>query len=235
MERRDDLAPFFHGGWLGPSTDRAKEKTAMTYPVGKAWRLLSFRRLLACKGSAEGDCGTAGDGRQAEHAGNSWAKAGYAEAERNAGTMQGGGCDQEAEAEGERTGRTQFTAMGMAVEEGEEANDGGRGYDRQADGGCDQKAKADDRGKDRRLDKGQADAGHGKAEADGHHRYESGGNGDKRAATDLACPDTHGDHGQDVVGAEERMGNAGHQRAMGCRIQMGKGRTGRQRHQGSGE
>ena len=114
-------------------------------------------------------------------------------------------------------------------------DNGSRGCDRQADGSGNQQAKADDGSEDRRLDKWQAYACNSKAEAHGHHGDEGSGNGKKRAATDLACPDAHGNHGQDVVCAEERVGEAGHQRAVSCRIEMGKGGACRQRHQGSGE
>ncbi len=115
--------------------------------------------------SAEGDRGTADNGCKAEDPGDSRAEAGDAKAKRDAGAMQGGGCDQEAEARGQGAGGTQFTAMGMTMEEGEDADDGSGGCDRQADGGCHQQAKADDRSEDRRFDEGQGDACDGEAEA----------------------------------------------------------------------
>ncbi len=68
-----------------------------------------------------------------------------------------------------------------------------------------------------------------------HHRDESGRYGPECAATDLACPDTHGNHGQDVVGAEKRVRDAGHQRAVFCRIEVGKGRCRCCSKQGGGE
>ena len=61
-------------------------------------------------------------------------------AECDAGPMQGGGRDQEAEAEGQRAGRPEFAALGMTVDERENADDGRGGCDRQTDGGGHQQA-----------------------------------------------------------------------------------------------
>lgn len=173
--------------------------------------------------SAEGDCSATDDGGKAEDAGECRAEAGDAKTQRNTCKMKAGGGDEEAEAEGQRTGRAEFAAMGMAVEEGEEADNGSRGGDRQTNGGCDQKPKANHGSEDRRLNEGQGDACDGQTETNRHHRHEGSGHGPQGAATDLACPDTDGNHGQDVVGAEERVGDAGHQGSVCCRIKVSKG------------
>ena len=117
--------------------------------------------------------------------------------------------------------------MGMAVEEREDGDErcGRRRVELHRH--RDQQPERDDGGKDRRLDERQADAADGKAEARGHGGDEGGGHGPKRPAAGLRGPEADGDHDEDMVEAEERMGEAGHEGAVLLRVEMGEGRRGR--------
>ena len=64
----------------------------------------------------------------------------------------------EAKAEGHGRCRTEFAAMGVAVKQGEDADDDGADRCRHAHGERDQQAEADDRSQDARLDEGQGSA-----------------------------------------------------------------------------
>ena len=75
-------------------------------------------------GNGERDAGGCrGEARQAGDGGT--AEAAEAESERDTGGMKGGGREDEADREARGTGGAEFTAMGVAVEQREEADDGG--------------------------------------------------------------------------------------------------------------
>lgn len=185
--------------------------------------------------SAEDQRCAADGGQCTEDAGNNRAEAGKADAGANTGGVKRGRRDHEAEAELQCAGGAEFAAVGMAVEEGEDADDGSGRRDGQADGGGDQQAETDDGSKNRGLNEGQADARDGERKAERHRADEGGRNGEKRAATDLRGPEADGDHGEDVVSTEQRMRNTGHEGAMLLRVQVGEGGSRGGGEKGGGE
>ena len=135
--------------------------------------------------------------------------------------------EDEADAELQGSGAAQFAAMGMAVEEGEDADDGGRCGDRKARRHGDQQAERHDGGEDGRLHEGQSQAGDGASITESHGADEGCRHGPERrtaagARGDLAGPQADRDHGEDMVCAEQRMRDAGHEGAVRLRVKMGK-------------
>ncbi len=140
--------------------------------------------------------------------------------------MQQRGRGDEAGAIGQRAGGTDLAAMRMTMEQREGADDGGADTGREAHSGRDQQAEGDDGGENRGLDEGQCDAGECQHEAKRHAADKGERHADQRAATDLEGPDADGDHGEDMVGTEERVGDTGRKRAVLGGIEMGKGGRG---------
>lgn len=117
--------------------------------------------------SAE-DQGSAGYSRETAEDAGKQAAAGEAlkgDAEADAGHVQRGGGEDEADREGKRPGATEFAAMGMAVEEGEDADDRSGCCRVEPHRHGNKQAECHHRGEDRRLDEGQADTGNRQREA----------------------------------------------------------------------
>ena len=79
------------------------------------------------------------------------------------------------------------------------------------------------------LDKRQMEAGHAERAA-GQHRGDEGGRPEpERAAADQRRPEADGHHGEEMVGAAERVHEAGHEGRAGANVRMREGRRGEQR------
>lgn len=66
----------------------------------------------------------------------------------------------------------------------------------------------------------------GEDEAEHHRRDKGSRHAPQRPAADLGRPKADSDHRKDVVGSEQRMGKARHQRPVFGWIEMGEGRCG---------
>ncbi len=123
--------------------------------------------------------------------------------------MQGGSGKDEAGGV-EVTGGDQrhFRTMGEAVEEGEEADDRSAGPKGKADGKGDEEAEEEDGRKDTGFHHGKLKARHAKGPAQGHDTDEAGRDGPDSAAAQLSGPKADGDHGEEVIQAEDGMSDA---------------------------
>ena len=94
------------------------------------------------------------------------AKAAERKSDADACGVENGGCEDETDGEFPGAGFAELTAMGMPMEESEEADHGGDGARRNWQGERDGDADENHRGEDDRLDEGQGDARNGSGEAD---------------------------------------------------------------------
>ena len=115
---------------------------------------------------------------------------------------------------GQRRGGAEFAAMGVAVEQREGADQERPGRGRQPHRHGHDEAEGDDRGEDRRLDEGQPMPASASAKPTAIVPTKAAGTSDERPPAEHRRPEADRDHREDVVEAEQRMGDAGQERAV---------------------
>ena len=124
-------------------------------------------------------------------------------------------------------------AVGVAVEDREEADDDGGDHQRRAQRQHHRDADDQRRGGDADLDAGDRHAGDAERAAERHHQREGDRQQPDRRRAEEGAPEADGDHGRDMVPAEDRVQEAGDEAAAGRLAGVGGGGGGEEGDGGS--
>src|SRR5262249_45195666 len=146
------------------------------------------------------------DGRSGDPQGDASDAEPSDETDRDPGGMEAARRDDEADTvEKPVLPRRQFRAVGVAVENREEGDEGDRGRELRPRLPRDRQAEQDRGHSDADLDSGKRNASQPEQAAERHHQRKRDGQQPHRRRPELRAPDSDGDHRQDVIESRDGM------------------------------